>query len=46
MRGKQAEKRELAPDAKFGNVLITKLINYVMFDGKKTVAERVVYDAF
>ncbi len=46
MRGKQAEKRELLPDAKFGNVLVTKLINYVMHDGKKTVAERVVYDAF
>ena len=46
MRGKQAVKRELPPDAKFGNVLVTKLINYVMLDGKKTVAQRVVYDAF
>lgn len=46
MRGKQATKRELAPDAKFGNVLVTKLINYVMYDGKKTVAQRVVYNAF
>lgn len=46
MRGKQAVKRVLPPDAKFGSVLITKLINYVMLDGKKTVAQRVVYDAF
>lgn len=46
MRGKQATKRILPPDAKFGSVLITKLINYVMLDGKKTVAQRVVYDAF
>ena len=45
MRGKQAIKRILRPDAKYGNILITKLINYVMKDGKKTVAERVVYDA-
>lgn len=45
MRGKQAKKRILPPDAKYGNVLITKLINYVMMDGKKTIAERVVYDA-
>ena len=46
MRGKQAPRRQLVPDSKFGNVLVTKLINYVMLDGKKTVAERVVYDAF
>jgi small subunit ribosomal protein S7 len=46
MRGKQAQKRELKPDAKFGNVLVTKLINYVMKDGKKTIAEKIVYDAF
>lgn len=45
MRGKQAVKRTLTPDAKFGNVLVTKLINYVMKDGKKTIAERIVYDA-
>lgn len=46
MRGKQAPKRILPPDAKYGNVLITKLINYVMLDGKKTTAERIVYGAF
>jgi small subunit ribosomal protein S7 len=46
MRGKQATRRILPPDRKFGSVLITKLINYVMLDGKKATAERVVYDAF
>lgn len=46
MRGKQAPKRLIAPDHKYGNVLVSRLINYVMHDGKKTVAERVVYNAF
>ncbi len=45
MRGKQALKRILIPDWKYGNILITKLINYVMKDGKKTTAERIVYEA-
>ncbi|MCR4314439.1 MAG: 30S ribosomal protein S7, partial [Candidatus Uhrbacteria bacterium] len=45
MRGKQAPKRELTPDPKFGNVYITKLINHIMYDGKKSVAQKVVYDA-
>lgn len=46
MRGKSAVKRELIPDFKYGNVLVAKLINYVMKDGKKATAERVVYDCF
>ena len=46
MRGKQAPKREILPDHKFGNVVVTKLINYVMEDGKKSIAERIVYDCF
>lgn len=33
------------PDHKYNNVKVTTLINYVMLDGKKTVAEKVVYDA-
>jgi len=45
MRGKKAIKRVLPPDWKYNNVAITKLINYVMLDGKKTVAERNVYNA-
>ncbi|MFZ2681831.1 MAG: 30S ribosomal protein S7 [Patescibacteria group bacterium] len=43
MRGKSALKRELAPDSKYGSVLVSKLVNYVMKDGKKSVAEKVVY---
>ncbi|MBT6254404.1 30S ribosomal protein S7 [Candidatus Uhrbacteria bacterium] len=46
MRGKQSQKRVIAGDPKFNNVLVAKLINYVMLDGKKTTAQRVVYDAF
>ena len=46
MRGKSALKRDLAPDSKYGSVLVAKLINYVMYDGKKSVAQKVVYDAF
>lgn len=46
MRGKRAGTREIAPDDKYGSVLVAKLINYVMRDGKKSTATRVVYDAF
>jgi small subunit ribosomal protein S7 len=46
MRGKKAPKRDIKPDPKFQRVDIAKLINYVMSDGKKTTAQRVVYDAF
>jgi len=46
MRGKKAPKRDITPDPKFQRADIAKLINYVMSDGKKTTAQRVVYDAF
>jgi len=46
MRGKQAPKRRIQPDPKFNNELITKFVNYVMERGKKSVAQRIVYDAF
>ncbi len=46
MRGKQAPVRITRPDFKYGSVVVSKLVNYVMHDGKKTVAERIVYDAF
>lgn len=45
MRGKQAPKRPITPDPKYGNVRIAKFINYIMLDGKKTTAQKVVYDA-
>jgi len=44
-RRHRAEKREINPDPKFGDVVITKFMNAIMFDGKKSVAERIVYGA-
>jgi len=40
-----AEKREVLPDAKFGDRILTKFMNNLMIDGKKSVAERIVYNA-
>ena len=40
-----AEKREVLPDAKFGDLVITKFINSLMYAGKKSVAESIVYGA-
>ncbi|MDK3072134.1 30S ribosomal protein S7 [Sedimentitalea sp. JM2-8] len=40
-----AEKREVLPDAKFGDIILTKFMNNLMIDGKKSVAERIVYNA-
>ena len=40
-----AEKRECNPDAKFGDLVIAKFMNCLMFDGKKSVAEAIVYGA-
>ena len=39
-------KREILPDPMYNSILVTKLINGVMLDGKKGVAQKVVYDAF
>ena len=39
-------KREILPDPIYGSVLVTKLVNSVMLDGKKGVAQKVVYSAF
>jgi len=44
-RRHRAEKRVLIPDPKFNSELVTKLINYVMLDGKKSIAEKIVYGA-
>ena len=46
MRGKKAPKREVAADPKFSNQTVAKLINYVMYSGKKSIAQGIVYDAF
>ena len=45
-RRHSAEKREVIPDAKFGDVILTKFMNSIMHDGKKSIAEAIVYDAF
>ncbi len=41
-----AEKREINPDPKFGNLVVSKFMNSLMYDGKKSAAERIVYGAF
>jgi len=45
-RRHRAEKREINPDPKFGDLIVTKFMNAIMYDGKKSTAERIVYGAF
>jgi small subunit ribosomal protein S7 len=44
-RRRRAEKREILPDAKFGDRVVTKFMNNLMYDGKKAAAESIVYGA-
>ena len=44
-RRHSAEKREINPDAKFGNLVISKFMNSIMYEGKKSAAESIVYGA-
>ena len=44
-RRHRAEKREIIPDPKFGDLVVTKFMNSIMYDGKKSVAETIVYGA-
>ncbi len=46
MRGKPVAKRVIAPDPKFSSTKIAKFINYIMSDGKKSIAQRIVYQSF
>ena len=46
MRRRRAEKRQVPPDPVYNDVLVSKLINKVMWDGKKTTAQKIVYGAF
>jgi small subunit ribosomal protein S7 len=46
MRRRAAEKREVLPDPKYGDQVVAKFINCVMREGKKSVAEKIVYGAF
>ena len=45
-RRRRAEKRQVLPDPKFGDLTVTKFMNYVMYEGKKAVAENILYGAF
>jgi small subunit ribosomal protein S7 len=45
-RRHSAEKREINPDPKFGDLIVTKFMNAIMYDGKKSTAETIVYGAF
>ncbi len=45
-RRHRAEKREVIPDPKFGDLVVSKFMNSLMLDGKKSAAERIVYGAF
>ena len=44
-RRHSAEKREINPDPKFGNMVVSKFMNSIMYEGKKSVAEAIVYGA-
>lgn len=41
----KTKKHALVPDAEYDSLILTKFINYIMLNGKKTVAEKIVYDA-
>ena len=45
-RRHRADKREILPDPKFGSTVVTKFMNSIMYEGKKSTAERIVYGAF
>jgi small subunit ribosomal protein S7 len=45
-RRHSAEKREINPDPKFGDLVVSKFMNAIMYDGKKSAAETIVYGAF
>ena len=45
-RRRRADKREITPDAKFGDLVLAKFMNSLMYDGKKSAAEGIIYGAF
>jgi small subunit ribosomal protein S7 len=45
-RRRRADKREIVPDAKFGDLVLAKFMNSLMYDGKKSAAEGIIYGAF
>ena len=45
-RKKKAPKRIFYPDPKYGSVILSKFINFIMYDGKKSTAEKIIYTTF
>ena len=45
-RRRSPEKRKVIPDPKFQDIIVAKFMNHIMKDGKKSVAEKIVYGAF
>jgi small subunit ribosomal protein S7 len=46
MRKRRAEKKYIKPDPKYNDMLVSKLINYMMWSGKKSTSRRMIYDCF
>lgn len=46
MRKRRAEKRKLAPDPKYNDIVVTRFVNNIMLQGKKNVARKLIYDSF
>ena len=46
MRRRKAQEKEILADPKFNSKIVAKFVNMVMLEGKKSIAERIVYDAF
>ena len=44
-RRRKADKRDIIPDPKFNDRVLSRFINIVMYDGKKSIAEKIVYQA-
>jgi small subunit ribosomal protein S7 len=45
-RRRQAKKRDVLPDVRYGDVVLAQFINRLMYDGKRSVAEKILYDTF
>jgi len=46
MRKRRAEKRFIKPDPKYHDIMVSKFINYMMWDGKKSISRKLIYQCF
>ncbi|MDP8289571.1 MAG: 30S ribosomal protein S7 [Candidatus Susulua stagnicola] len=46
MRRRRAPKRDIKPDSKYDSIVVGNLVNIIMRDGKKSIAQKIIYDAF